>query len=62
MTQIPMRYRNMALLDPEEYLELRLKNPGIIKHTKLVPPRIGRDNHFGKILFVFTQGRYEVAR
>ena len=62
MTQLPMKYRNTALLDPKEYLELRLKNPGMIKHTKLVPPRIGRDNHFGKILVVFTQRRYEAAR
>ena len=62
MTSIPMMYCDRALLDPAEYLELRRRNPGIIKETRLVPPRIGRDKHLGKILVIFSQGRYEVAR
>jgi hypothetical protein len=57
-----MTYRDRALLDPAEYLELRRRNPGIIKQTRIVPPRIGRDKHLGKILVVFSQGRYEPSR
>ena len=59
MTTMTMMYRDSALLDPAEYLELRLKNPGIIKHAEIVPPRIGHDKHFGKILVFFSKVRYE---
>jgi hypothetical protein len=61
MTEIPMTYHDRALLTPAEYLELRRKNPGIIKQTKLIPPHVGRDRHLGKILVVFSSGYYEAA-
>jgi hypothetical protein len=61
-TTMQMGYSDRVVLDPAEYLELRRRNPGVIKQTRLIPPRIGRDKHFGKILVVFAQGRYATAR
>jgi hypothetical protein len=61
-TATQMKYCDRALLDPAEYLELRRKDPGRIKQTKIIPPRIGRDKHLGKILVVFSHGYYGVVR
>jgi hypothetical protein len=35
-TTMQMGYSDRALLDPAEYLELRRRNPGVIKQTRLI--------------------------
>jgi len=58
-SEILMEYKDRALLDPADYLELINNNPSAIKEARIVPPRIGYDKHFGKILVIYTHERYE---
>ena len=56
--EILLEYNDRALLDPADYLELRKNNPSAIKEAVIIPPRIGRDTHLGKILVIYSHGRY----
>lgn len=62
MNEVFMGYDEKALLDPDEYLELRKNNPRLIKEAKLIPPRIGLDKHLGKIFVTYSYGQYGTMR
>ena len=62
MRTIDMLLNDTAILTPNEYLKLYTEHPERIKSARMIPPRIGRDRHFGKFQVTFTGGRYEAAR
>lgn len=53
--------RKEIVLSPKAYLELRERNPGAIKSAVMVPPRIGKDKHFGKMRVTLSAVSYEVG-
>lgn len=59
MLTLDTKFRKTALLTPSEYLKLRTEHPGRIKSARMIPPRIGKDKHFGKMLVVLSSGYYE---
>jgi len=44
-------------LTPEEYLLLRKKNSNSIKHTRIIPARLG-EKGFGKIEVTYKSAKY----
>ena len=61
MRTLDMFLNNTAMLTPAEYLKLYTEHPERIKSARMIPPRIGRDKHFGKFRVTFTTGLYEAA-
>ena len=60
MRTLNMKLSKSAILTPSEYLKLYSKCPECIKKARMIPPRIGKDRHFGRMQVVFAFGRYEV--
>jgi hypothetical protein len=59
MRMLDMKLNKSAILTPSEYLKLYSECPECIKRARMIPPRIGKDKHFGKMQVVFAFGRYE---
>lgn len=59
MRMLDMKLNKSAILTPSEYLKLYSECPECIKRSRMIPPRIGKDKHFGKMQVVFAFGRYE---
>ncbi|MBQ7264452.1 MAG: hypothetical protein IJR14_12145 [Synergistaceae bacterium] len=50
------------MMAPSEYLKLYTEHPERIKRARMIPPRLGKDRHFGKMRVVLASGRYEAVR
>jgi len=59
MRMLDMKLNKSAILTPSEYLKLYSECPECIKRARMIPPRIGKDKHFGRMQVVFAFGRYE---
>ena len=59
MRMLDMKLNKSAILTPSEYLKLYSECPECIKRSRMIPPRISKDKHFGKMQVVFAFGRYE---
>lgn len=55
-------FRRSATLTPSEFLKLCSERPECVKRARMIPPRIGKDRHFGMVRVVFACRRYEVSR
>lgn len=59
MRTLDMKLNKSAILKPSEYLKLYSECPECIKRARMIPLRIGKDKHFGRMQVVFAFGRYE---
>ena len=49
-------------LSPEAYLRLRAEDPDVIQSAVMLPPKIGKEHHFGKMRVSLSVPLYEVRR
>jgi len=59
MRTLDMTLSKSAIMTPSQYIKLYSKCPECIKRARMIPPRIGKDKHFGRMQVVFAFGRYE---
>ena len=59
MRTLDMMLSKSAIMTPSQYIKLYSKCPECIKRARMIPPRIGKDKHFGRMQVVFAFGRYE---
>lgn len=62
MLTLNTTFRKSATMTPSKFLKLCSEHPERVESARMIPPRIGKDTHFGRIKVVFVSGRYEVAR
>ena len=62
MRTLDTTFRRSATLTPSEFLRLYSEHPERVKSARMIPRKIGKDKHFGRVRVVFASGRYEVAR
>ena len=58
MHTLGTRFNKTAIMTPAEYLKFYTAHPERIKRAQMLPPRLGKDKHFGKFRVVFALGHY----
>ena len=61
-TTLEMKALKEITLSPAAYLKLREAAPQTIKRAVMIPPRIGKDKHFGKMRVTLSTVSYEAVR
>lgn len=57
---IDLTRRDFTELSPKEFVELVKKDPGSIKHSEIIPPRLGKRHcRYGRIRVYFKSPYYE---
>ncbi len=62
MQFLDMVLKKSDVLSAEEYLKLYTESPDSIATVRVIPPRIGVDNHFGKFEVFYSSNHYEVMK
>lgn len=62
MRTLDATLRRSATLTPSEFLRLYSEHPERVKSARMIPPRIGKDKHFGRVRVVFASRHYAECR